>query len=65
MLILFTWVVLVMFLKLKDFGGTLFRLEESVPLSMVRVEPYLVAQTNSIKLNLNNPFQNYFAMEHI
>jgi hypothetical protein len=43
MLILFTWVVLVMFLKLKEFGGILFRLEESVPLSMVRVGPYLVA----------------------
>lgn len=32
-----------MFLKLKEFGGILFRSEESVSLSIVRVGPYLVA----------------------
>jgi len=31
-----------MFLKLKEFGGILFLLEESVPLSIIRVGPYLV-----------------------
>jgi hypothetical protein len=32
-----------MFLKLKEFGGMLFRSEESVSLSIVRFGPYLVA----------------------
>jgi hypothetical protein len=32
-----------MFLKLKEFGGTSFRPKESVSLSIVHVEPYLVA----------------------
>jgi hypothetical protein len=31
-----------MFLKLKEFGGISFHPEESVPLSIVRVGPYLV-----------------------
>ena len=35
------WVVLVMFLKLKEFGGISSRSEESVSLSIVRVGPYL------------------------
>ena len=35
------WVVLVMFLKLKEFGGILYHPEESVPLSIVHVGPYL------------------------
>jgi hypothetical protein len=35
------WVVLVMFLKLKEFGGISFLPEESVSLSIVRVGPYL------------------------
>jgi hypothetical protein len=30
-----------MFLKLKEFGGISFRLEESVPLLVVHVGPYL------------------------
>jgi len=30
-----------MFLKLKEFGGISFRPEESVPLSIVHVGPYL------------------------
>jgi len=32
-----------MFLKLKEFGGTSFRPEESVSLSIAHVGPYLVA----------------------
>ena len=36
-------VVLVMFLKLKEFGGISFRPEDSVSLSIVHVGPYLVA----------------------
>jgi len=32
-----------MFLKLKEFGGISFRPEESVPLSIVHVGPYLFA----------------------
>lgn len=35
------WVVLVMFLKLKEFGGILFCSEESALLSIIRVGPYL------------------------
>ena len=44
----YTWhggdkLVLVMFSKLKEFGGTLFCLEESVSLLIVHIGPYLVA----------------------
>lgn len=43
LIVLGAWVVLVMFLKLKEFGGISFRPEESVSLSIVHVGPYLVA----------------------
>jgi len=43
MLIFYASVVLVMSLKIKEFGGILFRPEESVSLSIVRVESSLVA----------------------
>jgi hypothetical protein len=43
MLIVYAGVVLVMFLKLKEFGGISFRPEESVSLSIVHVGPYLLS----------------------
>jgi hypothetical protein len=51
-------VVLVMFLKLKEFDGILFHPEESVSLSIVRVGPYLVVLV-CIPPFIDYPFRVY------
>jgi len=38
-----------MFLELKEFGGISFRPEESVPLSIVHVGPYLAVYFHFVK----------------
>jgi hypothetical protein len=43
LIVLRAWLVLVVFLKIKEFGGISFLSEESVSLSIVHVGPYLVA----------------------